>query len=376
MTRNPLLRLQEHGQSVWLDSLGRSLIRTGQLKTLIHSDGLSGVTSNPAIFEKAIDGSDDYEAEIRNLRDHGKTPTEIYETLAVKDIQDAADLLQPVYQRTSGSDGYVSLEVSPRFAHNTRATVEEARRLWDAVDRPNVMIKIPATKDGLHAITQCIADGLNINVTLLFGLPRYREVAGAYISGLEQRVQRNEDLRNVRSVASFFLSRIDVLIDEKLAEMERSGGQQAGQARELRGSVAIASAKLAYQIYREIFYGNSFRTLEKLGARKQWLLWGSTGTKSKEYSDVKYVEDLIGPETINTMPLETMDAYRDHGNPASRLEQGLNEARSIMQNLDSIGIGIDGVTHKLEEEGIDKFVKPFDKLIKHLAQETIPASVS
>jgi transaldolase len=361
-------RVTRSGCLVWLDALSRSLIRSGQLERFIDTDGLSGITSNPAIFAKAIHGSKYYETDIRRFSDRGMTASEIYEELVVKDIQDAADLLLPIYERTGGIDGYVSLEVSPLLAHQTKETVDEAKRLWIAVSRPNIMIKIPATREGLLAITACTVDGLNINVTLLFGLARYREVAEAYINGLEQRARRNQDLRTIRSVASFFLSRIDVLIDGKLHDFAENQPLRREAAQELHGSVAIASAKLAYQMYRDIFNTDTFRRLEQLGARKQWLLWGSTSTKSKEFSDVKYVEPLIGPETINTMPIETIAAYRDHGAPALTLEQDVTAARETMTKLAQVGIDIDQVTQKLEDEGVDKFVKPFEDLIQELMQ--------
>jgi transaldolase/transaldolase/glucose-6-phosphate isomerase len=360
MANNPLLKLKDHGQSVWLDLLSRQLIRSGELSKLIRDDGLSGVTSNPAIFEKAIGGSDAYDADIRKLLEERKSTSELYERIAVNDIQEAADLLRPVHDRTAGQDGYVSLEVSPLLAHDTNQTIEEARRLWTAVQRPNVMIKIPATREGLPAITQTIAEGININVTLLFGLPRYHAVTDAYLRGLEQRGERGDDLRNLKSVASFFLSRIDVLIDRMLEN----------KAPGLNGEVAIASARIAYQMWKEIFSDERFRKLERQGARKQWLLWGSTSTKTEGYSDVKYVEALIGPETINTMPMETLEAYRDHGQPAPRLEQEVKRAREVMAQLKDAGIEIDEVTQKLEDEGIEKFAKPFKKLLAGLEEKS------
>jgi transaldolase/transaldolase/glucose-6-phosphate isomerase len=328
------------------------------LRRLIQEDGLSGVTSNPAIFEESIGGSDDYDADIEDFGRRGDSPADIYLKLTVKDIQEAADELRPVYDRTQGADGYVSLEVSPLLARDTAGTINEAKSLWAAVAKPNVMIKIPATKEGLSAIEECISAGININITLLFSLERYREVAGAFIRGLERRAAAAQDVRNVRSVASFFLSRIDVMIDPMLHDAS------------LKGEAAIASAKLAYQIYKEVFGGDRFGKLEQKGARKQWLLWASTSTKSKEYSDVKYVEPLIGPETINTMPVKTLEAYRDHGDPAPRLEQDVEHAHDIMRRLKEAGIDLNAVTGKLEQEGIDKFVKPFEKLARTLQEKT------
>jgi transaldolase/transaldolase/glucose-6-phosphate isomerase len=352
-TQNPLVTLEHLGQSIWLDLLGRTLIRSGQLKRLIEDDGLSGVTSNPTIFQKDIGESGAYDEDIHQLSEAGKSPAAIYEALTIGDIQEAADVLEIVHARTGGADGYVSLEVSPRLARDTGKTIEEAKRLWYAVNRPNVMIKIPGTIEGLPAIKACIAEGININITLLFGLPRYREVVDAYLSGLEDRVRRGGDLSRISSVASFFLSRIDVLIDPKLPE-----------GSELHGQVAIASAKLAYEIYEELFDSGRFRELERKGARRQRLLWASTSTKNKEDSDVKYVEALIGPETVNTMPMETLDAYRDHGNPSRRLDTHVGAAHSVMQELAAAGIDIADATQELEAEGIGKFVKSFNGLLQ------------
>lgn len=366
MTKNPLLQLREYGQSVWLDLVSRSFVRSGRLTQLVNEDGLSGVTSNPAIFEKAISNTDDYGSEIQKLQSEGKTATDIYEQIAVSDVREAADLLRPVFDQTRGNDGYVSLEVSPAVARNTEGTIQEVKRLWLAIDRPNVMIKIPATKEGLPAIEQCVADGINVNVTLLFGLPRYREVTESYMRGLEHRKERKQPLNGIRSVASFFLSRIDVMIEPELDEIARS--KSANALHDLRGGVAIASAKLAYQMYKDIFGKERFMQLEQSGARKQWLLWGSTSTKTKGWSDVKYVEPLIGPETINSMPPGTLIAYRDHGSPALRLEQGVREARKVLQKLAEVGLNLDEITQKLEEEGVEKFAKAFERLLDRLGR--------
>jgi transaldolase len=372
---NPLLRLHAYGQNIWLDSLSRHLIRSGGFKRLVDSDGLSGVTSNPSIFEKALAEGDAYDSDIQRLREKVPTAAEVFQALAIRDIQDAADILRPVFDRTGGIDGYVSIEVSPGFAHATDATIHEARSLWFAVERPNVMVKIPGTIAGIPAIERCIMDGLNINITLLFGLERYRQVTEAYLRGLEQRAEKGGDLHPVRSVASFFLSRIDVLIDPKLNDIgQRAGEKVQAAAKELQGRVAIASAKVAYQMYTEIFSSERFRKLEKLGARRQWLLWASTGTKNKEDSDVKYIEPLIGPETINTMPIETIDAYRDHGDPASRLDQGVDQSREVLRKLAAVGIDLDQMTRQLEDEGVAKFVKAFDTLIAQLERKLVPTS--
>lgn len=368
MSDNPVRRLHDFGQSPWLDFLSRGLLQTGELARLIEEDGIAGVTSNPAIFEKAIVASDDYDEAIAELAAEGKNAQEIYELLTVADVQSAADLLRPLYDRTEGLDGYVSLEVDPHLALDTEGTLDEARRLHGKVDRPNLFIKVPATAEGLPAIEQLISEGLNVNVTLLFGLPRYREVAEAYIAGLERRAAAGEPVRGVASVASFFLSRIDVLIDPLLEEMMAAGEPRADQAKRLRGEVAIACAKIAYEIYHELFGGARFAALAERGARVQRLLWASTGTKNPDYPDTKYVEPLIGPDTVNTLPLETIEAYRDHGDPAARLEDGLAAAHATLDLLAEVGIDIDEVTAQLIEEGIDKFNKPYDKLIATLEE--------
>jgi transaldolase len=368
MSDSPLKRLGLLGQSIWLDYIRRNLIDGGELRRLIEQDGLRGMTSNPAIFEKAIVESHDYDQDIRTLAHVGKSVQEIYEALSLRDVQSAADQFRPLYEQTDGRDGYVSLEVNPHLAHDTGGTLEEARRLWDALRRPNVFIKVPATAEGLPAIRQLISEGINTNVTLLFGLPRYRQVAEAYIAGIEARRAQGKSLKYVASVASFFVSRIDGLVDPLLEKLSAQAGERAELARKLHGQVAIASARVAHQIYKQIFGGDRFKTLAGQGARVQRLLWASTSTKNPNYSDVKYVEALIGPDTINTVPLETLEAYRDHGNPAARLEDHLGEARWVLEQLPELGISIDEVTQQLEDEGVRKFDQPFDKLIETLAR--------
>ena len=306
MKQNPLLRLQDFGQSIWQDYIRRKMILTGELKRLIDEDGIRGVTSNPAIFDKVIAGSHDYDSSISAMALEGKNIEEIYQTLTVEDVQNAADEFRRLYDTSDGKHGFVSLEVNPHLAHDAAGTIEEARRLWKALDRPNVFIKVPATEEGLIAIQRLIGEGINVNVTLLFGLPRYRKVAKAYIAGLEARMEKGRPLERVASVASFFLSRIDVLVDAMLEEFMKNDGPKAKIASELRGQVAVSSAKQAYQIYREIFNGDRFKKLVDKGARTQRVLWASTSTKNPDYSDVKYVEALIGPETINTLPQETL----------------------------------------------------------------------
>jgi transaldolase len=371
MKENPLLKLESYGQSIWLDFIRRGMLISDELRQLIQVDGVSGVTSNPAIFEKAIAETRDYDDAIGALALAGKSAGEIYEELAVEDIRLAADELRPVYDRTGGLDGFVSLEVSPHLARDTIGTIAEARRLWGWVDRPNVLIKVPGTWEGLPAIRQLIGEGINVNVTLLFALPRYRAVAEAYIDGLEERTARGLPLEKVASVASFFLSRIDVLVDPLLEEKARAGGAIADLAASLRGEAAIASAKLAYQMYREIFAGERFRRVAERGARSQRVLWASTSTKNPAYSDVKYVEPLIGQETVNTMPLETLTAYRDHGDPAPRLEAEVDRARQVLARLADAGIDLAAVTQQLEDEGVEKFIKPFDTLLARLQEKRV-----
>ncbi|MBI5593429.1 MAG: transaldolase [Deltaproteobacteria bacterium] len=368
MKENPLLKVQTFGQSIWLDYLSRQMIVSGELARMVKEDGLRGVTSNPAIFDKAIGDSNDYDDIIHTLAGKGKNIEEIYQAITVNDIQQAADVFRPLYEKSDGKHGFVSLEVNPHLARDTEATLGEARRLWGALDRPNVFIKVPATIEGLPAISRLISEGINVNVTLLFGLPRYRKVAEAYIAGMEARASRGERLDRIASVASFFLSRIDVLVDLKLQKRMQEGGFMGESAKSLHGQVAIASAREAYQIFKEIFHGERFRSLAEKGARTQHVLWASTSTKNPDYADVKYVEPLIGSETINTLPRETIDAYRDHGNPARRLEEGLDEARNVLKRLPEFGINIDEVTRQLEDEGIEKFNKPYDSLMKTLEE--------
>jgi len=373
MKENPLLKIQEFGQSIWLDYIRRKMIRSGHLTELIEEDGLQGITSNPTIFDKVITGSPDYENDIRDFALEGKTTEQIYDALTVKDVRDAADLFRPHYDESKGEEGFVSLEVNPHLARDVEGTLSEARRLWKSLNRPNVFIKVPGTKEGLECIRRLISEGINVNVTLLFGLPRYRDVAQAYILGLEDRVKEGKIVNRISSVASFFLSRIDVLVDPMLERIMAGRGQKADQAEKVHGQVAIASAKEAYQIYKEIFGGSRFSGLAEKGARPQRVLWASTGTKNPNYPDIKYVEPLIGPQTINTLPQETLNAYRDHGKPAPRLEEGIEEAGEILNLLPELGIDIDKVTLQLEDEGIEKFNKPYDDLFGKLEEKQTAA---
>ena len=352
---NRVKSIHDLGQSIWLDFFNREIISNGKLQKLIDEDGLSGITSNPSIFEKAVTASADYDEDIRKMADEHKSNEEIFFGFATGDIKRAADMLKPTYDKSNGKDGFVSLEVSPHLANDTNGTIKQAVQLWKALDRENVLIKIPGTKEGLTAIRKCISEGVNINITLLFGLDRYKEVTEAYISGLEDRVKSNQPINHIASVASFFLSRIDVMIDPILKEKKLD---------KLVGEIAIASAKEAYHIYNDVFFSDRFKNLEKKGAKKQKVLWASTSAKDPSFSDVKYVEALIAPDTINTLPLSTIDAFRDHGKPVANLESNLPKATQELQELKDHGISIDSITQKLEEEGVEKFNKAYDILLK------------
>ncbi|HEY5325783.1 MAG TPA: transaldolase [Mucilaginibacter sp.] len=360
MEINKVKQIHSFGQSIWLDFIDREIIASGNLKKLVDEDGVCGVTSNPAIFEKAITSSSDYDDQIRTLSDSDKTNEEIFFGLAITDIKNATDVFKGVFDDANGADGFVSLEVSPFLALDTEGTIKQAEQLWKAVDRKNVMIKIPGTKPGLAAIRQSIAKGININVTLLFGLPRYEEVAEAYIAGLEDHLAAGHSIGHISSVASFFLSRIDVLIDPMLDEKGLG---------DLKGEVAIASAKKAYEIYKRVFSGPRWEALAAKGAQVQRLLWASTSSKNPAFKDTKYVEALIGPDTVDTVPLETIVAFRDHGVAANTLEVGLDKATQTLNRLKNNGIDIDAITQQLEDEGIEKFNKPFEKLLQAIEDQ-------
>jgi transaldolase / glucose-6-phosphate isomerase len=374
---NPVAALHNLGQSVWLDFIRRSLIAGGELRRMVEDDALGGVTSNPAIFEKAIDGSDDYRTAIDEIsRDEpGLSAKAVYERLAIKDIQDAADVLRPVYERTKAHDGYVSLEVSPDLASDTAGTLAEAHHLWKTVGRPNVMIKVPATPEGIPAIQALIADGINVNVTLLFARSAYEAVAKAYIDGLEARAAQGGALGQVASVASFFVSRIDSAVDALLAEKLKTAAEpdKAG-LQALMGQVAIANAKLAYQSYKAIFAEKRFQALAAKGAQTQRVLWASTGTKNPHYRDVLYIEELIGPETVNTVPPETLAAFRDHGVPRASLEADLPRASRVLDDLEKAGVSLAKVTDDLLADGLKKFVEPFTKLLKAVERRSREAN--
>lgn len=369
---NPLRQLTALGQSVYLDEISRGMLRSGELRRLIADDGVHGVTSNPAIFAQAIGQSGSYDDAIADLAADGHDAEQIYETLALEDIQDAADLFSDLYRQSDGAHGYVSLEVSPVLADDTDATIAEARRLWRALDRPNVFIKVPGTAAGIPAIRRLSAEGINLNVTLLFGLPRYQAVADAYVAGLEDRLAAGEPLHEVVSVASFFLSRIDVAIDPLLDAIAADADEsRAATARAIRGQSAIASAKRAYVIYSERFARERFEALAAHGARPQRLLWASTGVKDHAYAATHYVEPLVGPDTITTLPRATLDAYRAGGDPAPRLSDGLEAAGHHLRTLSDLGIDLADVTQRLEREGVEKFVTPYRALL-----ETIDAAAS
>jgi transaldolase/glucose-6-phosphate isomerase len=379
LTKNPLLEVKKYGQSIWFDYIRRSLIASGELKRLIDEDGLAGVTSNPAIFEKAITGSTDYSDALAKLEKRSDlNPMTLYETLAIEDIQDAADALRVVYDSTGSRDGYVSLEVSPYLAREPQGTIEEARRLWKAVGRPNLMVKVPATPECIPVIEQLISDGINVNVTLLFARDMYERVAWAYIGGLEKLAAKGGDIRKVASVASFFVSRIDSSIDSLLNTRLKTSGSSDEQARlrSIMGKVAIANAKLTYQRYKEIFAGDRWQKLSEAGGQTQRVLWASTGTKNPAYSDVLYVEELIGADTVNTIPPSTFDAFRAHGKARPSLTEDLEAARTTMAALDQLGISMKQVTDDLLVQAVKLFVEPFDKLLSAIDRKCkfVPAN--
>ena len=363
---NPLKDLLKFGQSVWLDYIRRDLMTTGELKRLIEEDGLRGMTSNPAIFEKAISDSNLYDDILHSLAGKNLTPIAKFEALAIRDIQDAADGLRAVFDASKGQDGFVSLEVSPYLARDTQGTIEEARRLHKAVGRPNVMIKVPGTTEGLPAFQQLTAEGININVTLLFSQQVYEQIAEAYVAGLEQLAANGGDVSKMASVASFFISRIDSAIDKVVEAKLKTSNDPAERAalNSVQGKVAIANGKLAYQSYLRIFGTDRWKKLAAKGAHTQRVLWASTSTKNPAYSDVMYIEELIGPDTVNTVPPATLDAYRDHGHPRTTLTQNIADAKQVMDTLPKAGISMKEVTDKLTDDGVRLFSEAFDKLLK------------
>jgi len=367
---NALVELQGFGQSVWLDNISKAILDSGELKKLIDEDGLRGVTSNPTIFEKAINGSRDYDAALGQLARAGRSVDEIYEALVIDDIRRATDLFRPLFLASKGLDGYVSLEVSPKLANETQQTLEEARRLWGKVDRANVMIKVPATPAGIPAIEQLISEGINVNVTLMFSVVPYVRVAEAYVRGLQARARNGQSLA-VASVASFFVSRVDSLIDKQLEERlaHASVAAEKQELESLLGKTAIANSRLVYQKFKEIFSRRAFLDLKEKGARVQRPLWASTSTKNPKYRDVLYAEELIGADTVDTMPPATIDAFRDHGQVRASIDTGLEEAEGVFRRLAIVCINITATTEKLQLDGVKLFADSFDTLMKSLASK-------
>jgi len=362
--KNPIKQLLEKGQSVWQDDISRQMIESGLLSQRIEEVGIRGVTSNPTIFQKAISSGDAYNEEIIQLLGQDMDVAEVFQTLAVKDIQDACDLFRPVYDESDGEDGFVSLEVLASVARDTEGTLANARTLWKAVDRPNLMIKVPGTDEGASAIQTLLTDGINVNVTLLFSLDNYKRVAQAYIDALQKRHDDGLPVNRVASVASFFVSRVDTLVDKKLDELASSSNGDRSTIESLKGKVAVANARLAYEIFEKLFTLDTFKKLADAGARVQRPLWASTGTKNPAYSDVLYVETLIGPHTVNTMPVATIEAFLDHGTVKRTVDTDYAGAHEVADKLASVGISILEVTHQLEEEGIASFVKSYDELLE------------
>lgn len=361
---NPLVELQAYGQSFWYDNIRRKFFHDGTMRNLIDNDGLRGMTSNPSIFEKAIGGSDDYDEQMQELIANGTTePMAIFEALALADIQTACDMFADLYAETNGGDGFVSLEVSPHLAHNTKETVAEAKRLYKAVNRPNVMIKVPATPEGIPAIRELVGAGINVNITLMFSMSHYEAVAQAYIDGLNKLLADGGDPQRVASVASFFVSRVDTAVDKKLAQLD----DPAAEA--LMGKVAIANSKRVYQRFKEIFHGEAFAQLQAAGAPRQRLLWASTSTKNPDYSDTMYIDNLIGAETVNTMPTETIESFRDHGRVEATLEKGLQEAQLVLDNLAELQVDLDEITEQLQVDGVKAFSKSFDTLLAAIEEK-------
>ncbi|MDM9382988.1 transaldolase [Chlorogloeopsis sp. ULAP01] len=371
MTTNHLLEIKNYGQSIWMDNLSRDIIQSGELKDLVENKGICGITSNPTIFEKAIANNAMYDRDIEAGVQAGLPTYKIYESLVFKDIRDACDILRPVYEASNGLDGYVSIEVPPTIAHDTEATIAEARRYFQEIGRENVMIKIPGTESGLPAVEQVISEGINVNITLLFSIQSYINTAWAYIRGLEKRVAQGKDISKIASVASFFLSRIDSNIDGKIDAKLAKGVDDINveaKLRKIRGKVAIANAKIAYQEYKKIVQSDQWQALAAKGAKVQRLLWASTSTKDPQYNDVMYVDELVGPETVNTLPPATIEACADHCDVANRVETDVEEAYNLIESLKDpdVNIDINVVMDELLVEGIDKFVKPFESLMNSL----------
>lgn len=361
---NPLLELSHHGQSYWLDNLTRRALLSGDLARRVAQEDLRGVTCNPKTFHDAVTGSRDYDEQIEAAAVSAPSSERLYEALLVSDVRDGCDVLRPVYDQTLGEDGFVSLEVSPYLAHDVAGSLAEARRYWDLVRRPNLMLKIPATKVGVSVVEQLIYEGINVNITLLFSVERYKSIVAAYWRGLERRRAEGKPVENIRSVASFFLSRIDMLCDQLLAQRARSRPELS----ELAGKTAIASARLAYAYFRSSLDEQRWSALNQASAKPQRLLWASTGTKNPKYRDVMYVEPLIGPLTVSTMPEATIAAFADHGKVADTLEQNVNQATQLHFELERLGIDLECVAQQLENDGVQKFIEPYDELMQLLEQ--------
>ncbi|MEB3278401.1 MAG: transaldolase [Lyngbya sp.] len=377
MATNHLSEIRQYDQSIWMDYLNRSLIESGDLEDLIKNLNIRGVTSNPAIFKASIIGNESYDADIKAGIEKNQSVEEICTNLIFDDIRQACDIFRPIYDETQGLDGYVSIEIPPALARDTEKTISEARRYFNEINRPNVMIKIPGTPEGIPAVEQAISEGINVNITLLFSVDSYLAAAQAYIRGLETRLKNNQPIDSIASVASFFLSRIDVkvdeLIDERIQKIGTENLNEEARLNELKGKVAIANAKIAYQKYKEIFGSDRWKALEEKGANIQRLLWASTSTKNPEYSDVMYIDELVGKNTVNTMPLKTLQACADHCHPSQdKIETNVDHAYKLMESLQDpdIQIDLDRVMSELLEEGIDKFTQPYNELIKSLEEKT------
>lgn len=366
MKESPLTRLLQCGQSLWLDRLSRSMLISGELVALFQQDGVSGVTSNPALFERSVAAGADYDDAIAALARQGLSAAQIHETLVTENVRMAADLLLPLYERLEGRDGLVSVELSPHLAHDSAGTLREARRLWELMDRPNLLIAVPATREGVVALRQLVREGISVNATLLFGVPRYRAVAEAYLDALSERAARGLSLAQVTSVASVLLGRIDAMVDPLLARLARQGGGRGRLAAALKGQVAIACAKAVRTVHRELVSDARYRALSARGARRQRLVWTVIGVRDPSCSDLKYPEALIGPDTVANMPLDTLAAYRDHGMPACRLDEGLSEALEDLEQLFGLDIDLNRLSRQLEDEGVERFVRQYDSLMRNI----------
>ncbi|HEY6539550.1 MAG TPA: transaldolase [Ktedonobacteraceae bacterium] len=368
---NPLQQLKNFGQSVWYDNIDRSQLVSGQFQGLLDNDGVTGVTANPTIFQKSISSGHAYDEQMTQLISEGKSSNEIYEAMIIQDIRTVADMLRPIYDRTNMQDGYVSLEVSPDLAHDTDATIAEVRRFWKMVDRPNLLVKIPATPEGIPAIQAALTEGINVNITLIFSIEAYRDVTEAYLNALEERNASGKDISHIASVASFFVSRVDTLVDKMLDDKIKAtaDGAEQQKLKMLQGKAAIANARLVYQDFKKIFSTPRFETLRHSGAHVQRPLWASTSTKNPAYRDVLYAEELIGSDTVDTMPLETIENFKDHGRAELTIENNIPQAKAELEMLESVGIHYDAVTQQLLDEGVQKFADSFHQLFQGIEEK-------